>query len=156
MAELLERNLAQAPPTAAVVWSERRTRPLLAFYGVPTAFLAIMAVAVPGWALHVLLAVAAVGFATLGLRARRTAVMESYAVTEEEVRVDRPGQPGEAVPLRAVEKATMVGDKVHFDTGEGRALTMSFVRHQRSLIRTLERVAPTVVIDRKLDAFCRT
>ena len=85
-----------------MVWSERRTRPLLAFYGVPTAFLAIMAVAVPGWALHVLLAVAAVGFATLGLRARRTAVMESYAVTEEEVRVDRPGQPGEAVPLRAI------------------------------------------------------
>ena len=156
MADVLERDLAVAPAAAEVVWRERRTRPIVAFYGVPTAFLAVMAVVTTVWELRVLLAVAAVGCAALGLRARRTALMEAYAVTDRDALVERPGEPTLSVPLAAVERATFSGDKVFFDTSEGRALTMGFVRHQRSLMRTLERVAPTVVIDRKLDAFCRT
>jgi hypothetical protein len=156
MADVLERDMAEAPAAAEVMWREKRTRPIVAFYGVPTVFLAITAVVASSWVLDVLLAVGAVTFGLLGLRARRTALMETYTVTDREARVERPHQPAQWVPLAEVERATFLGDKVFFDTGVGRALTMDFVRHQRSLMRTLERVAPTVVVERKLDAFCRT
>ncbi len=147
--------MSESVRTGATVWHERRTRPVVALFGVPTAFLIVMAFAAHPWQLQAVAGLAAVVFGALGVRAWPRALIEAYTVTDEAIRVERPHEPDVSVPLQAIERAVLRGDRVSFDTQRG-DLTLHFVRHQRSLLRALERVAPNVVIERKLDAFCRT
>ena len=153
---MADQMVAEAPPREAVAWRERRTRPMLALYGVPTVFLAAMTFGIQQQlALQILCGAGAVVLAVLGYRAWPKAVIETYSVSEQAVTVERPGEPAVSVPLSSVRQVTVRGDKVEFDTDHGQ-LTMGFVRKQRRLLQTLERVAPEVVINTKLDAVCRT
>jgi hypothetical protein len=105
---------------------------------------------------QILCGLGAVTLAVLGYRAWPKAVIETYSITEQAVTVEQRGEPAVSVPLSSVSQVTLRGDKVHFDAGDHGQLTMGFVRHKRSLMRTMERVAPDVPIETKLDAFCRT
>ncbi len=139
----------------APVWSERRTLPIAALYGVPAVFIGVGAIAVPNRLVGLLLGVVALAVVALGVRARRRGLIETFALSERFLTVVQPGGGRVAVPLSTIDRVTFAGDRVRVDASVG-TLTLGFVRRQRALIRALEQGAPDVVIERDLTAFCRT
>lgn len=132
------------------IWNERRTLPLLTFYGVPIAFLVVLIFATPSSAGRVALGTATVIVVLLLVRARRRSLIESYTLTEAFVSVEQPDGGRVALPTATVERVTIRGDRVRIEASIG-VLTLGFVRHQRSLVRALERVVPGVVVEREVD-----
>jgi hypothetical protein len=139
----------------AAVWSERRTLPITAFYGVPAVFIGVGAIAVPNRLAGLVLGVVALAVVALGVRARRRALIETFALSERFLTVVQPGGGRVAVPLSTIDRVTFAGDRVRVDASVG-TLTLGFVRRQKALMRALEQRAPDVVIERDLTAFCRT
>ena len=139
----------------APVWSERRTLPVTAFYGVPAAFLVFGAFAVQNLLAGLLLGLAALGVAALGVRAHRRGLIETFTLSDRFLTVVQPSGGRVAVPLSSIDRVTFAGDKVRIDASVG-TLTLGFVRRQKALMRALEQRAPDVVIERDLTAFCRT
>src|SRR3954447_22308876 len=123
------------------VWSERRTLPVAAFYGVPAVFLGVGALMVPNRLVGVVVGVVALAVAVLGIRAHRRGLIETFAVTDRFLTVVQPGGGRVAVPLSSIDRVTFAGDRVRIDASVG-TLTLGFVRRQRALIRALEERAP--------------
>jgi hypothetical protein len=88
----LSRPIAFPAVIGEPLWRERRRFPVAAVYGVPAAFLAVLAVAFRPPAAHVAIAVATVVTVALLLRARRGALIETYSLSE--VRHDRAARGG--------------------------------------------------------------
>jgi hypothetical protein len=139
----------------APVWSERRTLPVAAFYGVPAAFLGFGAVAASNDLVRLSLGLLALVVVAFGIRAHRRALIETFEVSDRFLTVVQPGGGRVAVPLSSIDRVTMMGDKVRVDASVG-TLTLGFVRRQKALIRALEQRAPGAVIDRDITAFCPT
>lgn len=137
------------------VWREERRVPVLTFFGVPLAFLVVGAVVVDPLIGRVALAAAAVVLGGLLLRARRSALIETFAVSESWLTVEQRGGGRVALPVSALTNVTLKGDKVRLESSVG-VVTLGFVRHQRSLARALAQVAPAVRFDRDVTAFCPT
>ena len=78
---MADQMVAEAPPREAVAWRERRTRPMLALYGIPTVFLIAMTVGVLVIPVQILCGLGAVTLAVLGYRAWPKAVIETYSIT---------------------------------------------------------------------------
>jgi hypothetical protein len=137
------------------VWSERRTLPVAAFYGVPAAFLALGAVAASNDLVRLSLGLLALVAVAFGIRAHRRALIETFALSDDFLTVVQPGGGRVAVPLWSIDRVTIAGDRVRIDASVG-TLTLGFVRRQKALIRELERRVPGAVIDRDITAFCPT
>jgi hypothetical protein len=133
-------------------WEERRRFPVVTLLGAPAAFLMIAAVTVRPLALHVIIGAAAVIAVSLILRARRRALIETYAVSERFVTIEQPGGARAAVDIQRLTGVTIAGDRVRLDSLDG-TLTLGFVRSQRRLERALAQVAPRVRVERDLTAF---
>jgi hypothetical protein len=137
------------------VWQERRTFPVATAYGVPVAFLVVLAAVVRPLALHVVLAAATVAMVLLLVRARRRAVIETYTVSERFVAIEQPGGGRVAIPTEALTRVTLEGDSVRLESTVG-VVTLGFVGRRRALLRALSRVAPDVPVERDMTAFCPT
>ena len=137
------------------VWQERRSRPVVTLYGVPAAFLAIAAVAGGPPALRVVLGLLAVGLVAGLIRARRRALIETYALSERYLTISQPQGGRVAIRVGTLTAVTLEGDRVRFQSTEGRAM-LGFVRNQRALVRALAQVAPTLAVERDGAAFCPT
>ncbi len=137
------------------LWTERRSLPVGTIYGVPLAFalgLIFVVSSLPG---RVALAAAATLIASLLVRARRTALIETFTVTDRFVMVRQPAGGRAAIPVAALTGLTVLGDRVRFDSSHG-SLTFGFVRRQRALLRAIATAAPNAAISRDMGAFCRT
>jgi len=110
---------------------------------------------VPNRLVGLLLGLLALAVAALGVRAHRRGLIETFALSERFLTVVQPGGGRVAVPLSAIDRVTLAGDRVRVDASVG-TLTLGFVRRQRALVRALESRAPGVVIERDLTAYCRT
>jgi len=139
----------------APVWSERRTLPVAAFYGVPAAFLGFGAVAASNDLARLSLGLLMLVVVALGIRAHRRALIETFELSDDFLTVVQPGGGRVAVPVSSIDRVTVAGDRVRVDASVG-TLTLGFVRRQKALIRALEQRAPGAVIDRDITAFCPT
>ncbi len=137
------------------LWSERRTVPVGALYGVPLAFLVVLSIAVGPWWARGLFVAAAAAIAVLLVRARRRSLIETFAVSERYLSVVQPDGGRVAVPVDAIRSVTLQGDQVQVEASSG-VITLGFVRRQRALVAVLRRVCPSAAVDRQMDAFCRT
>jgi hypothetical protein len=137
------------------VWQERRRRPVEALYGVPTVFLAVLAVTVRPLAAHVVLAAATVAMLVVFLRARRRSLIETYTLSGRFVAIEQVGGKRVAIPSETMTRITLAGDSVRVESTAG-VITLGFVARRRALLRALRRVAPDVPVERDLTVFCPT
>jgi hypothetical protein len=137
------------------VWQERRKRPVEAMYGVPTVFLAVLAVSVRPLAAHVALAGATVAMLLIFLRARHRALIETYTLSERFVAIEQVGGKRVAIPSETVTRITLEGDSVRVESSVG-VITLGFVARRRALLRALRRVVPDVPVERDTTVFCPT
>jgi hypothetical protein len=138
-----------------VLWEERRTTPVAAFLGVPTVFLAVLALTVAPPVARLALGLAAVVTAGLLVRAWRRSLIETYVVSTRYVAVLQPAGGRAALPLASITHVTVVGDSVRV-AGTAGVLKLGFVRHRRALLKALQGTAPWLVVDHDLTAFCPT
>lgn len=137
------------------LWQERRTVPVLAFYGVPIGFLVAIAIGVGSLPVRAALLAAA---ALVGWRlvvARRRSLLETYAVSERYLTVVQPGGGRIALPVDAIEEVRLRGDQVMVASRHG-VVTLGFVRGQRRLVAALTSVAPTLAVEREVPVQCVT
>jgi hypothetical protein len=151
----LKRPLAFPTQIGEPLWQERRRFPVAAAYGVPAAFLAVLAVSVRPPAAHAALAVAAVVTVALLLRARRRALIETYTVSERFIAIEQPGGGRVAIPTETLTTVTLAGDSVVLESSAG-VLRLGFVARQHALVNALSHVAPDVPVERDVTAFCPT
>jgi hypothetical protein len=137
------------------LWQERRRFPVAAVYGVPAAFLGVLAVAAQSAVAHVALAAAAVGTIVLLLRAGRRALIETYTLSERYIAIEQPDGGRAAMPTATLTRVTLAGDSVILESRVG-TMRLGFVGRQRALVKALARVAPDVPVERDVTAFCRT
>jgi hypothetical protein len=137
------------------VWQERRTFPVATLYGVPTAFVAVGAIAVRPVALHLALGAATVVAIWLSVRARGRAVIETYTLTDRFVAVVQPGGGQVAIATERLTGVTIAGDAVRLESRDG-VLILGFVSRKRRLLRALEHVAPGLRFERDMTAYCPT
>ena len=121
MPTTFEATAAPAFPddAGAPVWSERRTLPIAALYGVPAVFIGVGAIAVPNRLVGLLLGVVALAVVALGVRARRRGLIETFALSERFLTVVQPGGGRVAVPLSTIDRVTFAGDRVRVDASVG-------------------------------------
>jgi hypothetical protein len=152
-------QLSRAAPFAGEIgepiWRERRCFPVASAYGVPAAFLVVLAVAVGPLAAHLALAAAALATVAALVRARRRALIETYTLSERFVAVEQPGSGRAAVPTDTLTAVTLAGDTVRLHSTLG-VLTLGHVARQRALVNALRRVAPDARVERDVTAFCPT
>jgi hypothetical protein len=151
----LTAEIAFPEAIGAPVWLERRMFPVTPLLGVPAAFLGVVAIAVRPVGVQIILGLAAVVALVLLVRARRGRLIETYTVSQGFVAIEQPGGGRVAIPTASLTGVTLLGDKVRLESSVG-ALTLGFVRRQRTLVRALERVAPGLRVERDLTAFCPT
>jgi hypothetical protein len=151
----LVRSVAFPSEIGEPVWRERRSFPVAATYGVPAAFLVVLAIAVQPPAAHIALGTAAVAMVALLVRARRRALIETYTLSERFVTVEQPGGGRVAIPTETLTSVTLAGDRVHLHSTLG-VLTLGHVARQRALANALRRIAPDVRVERDMTAFCPT
>lgn len=132
------------------LWRERRTLPVGTFYGVPLAFLVVLAVTLPSIGGRVALGLVALVVVLLLARARRRSLIETYTLTAAYVSVEQPGGGRVAIPSAAVERVSIRGDRVRIEASSG-VLTLGFVRRQRALVEALALYLPAVVVEREPD-----
>ena len=137
------------------VWRETRSFPVMTVAGPVVALLAIGAIAVRPLALHLLLAVAAVVVLWLFVRARESAVIETYTVSERFVAIEQRRGGRVAIPTEQITGATIAGDMIRLNSRDG-VITLGFVRRRRALLRALERVAPGLRVGEEIDPLCPT
>jgi hypothetical protein len=137
------------------IWRERRCFPVAAAYGVPAAFLVVLAVTVRPLAAHVALAAAALAMVAVLVRGRRRALIETYTLSERFVAVEQPGGGRAAIPTQTLTAVTLAGDTVRLHSTIG-VLTLGHVARQRALLHALDRVAPDMRVERDMTAFCPT
>ena len=128
---------------------------MAAAYGVPTAFLAVLAFAVRTPTAHVALAVAAVVTVALLLRAQRRALIETYTLSERFVAIEQRDGRRVAIPTETLTRVTLAGDSVILESSVG-VIRLGFVGRQRALLHALGRVAPDVPVECDVTASCRT
>jgi hypothetical protein len=138
----LERPIVFPSELGEPVWQERRRFPVVAAYGVPTAFLLVLAVAVRPLAAHALLAVAAVAMVAVHVRARGRALIETYTLSERFVAVEQPGGGRAAIPTHTLTAVTLAGDTVRLHSTVG-VLTLGHVARQRALVNASAASRPT-------------
>jgi hypothetical protein len=151
----LSRPVAFPSELGEPIWRERRCFPVAAVYGVPAAFLVVLAIAVRPLAAHVALAIAALAMVGLLVRARRRALIETYTLSERFLAVQQPGGGRVAIPTGTLTSVTLAGDSVHLHTTDG-VLTLGHVARQRALVKALGRIAPALRVERDMAAFCPT
>jgi hypothetical protein len=151
----LSRPVAFPREIGEPIWRERRCFPVAAAYGVPAAFLLVLAIAVRPVAAHVALAAAALMMVAVLVRARRRALIETYTVSERFIAVEQPGGGRVAIPTGTLTSVMLAGDSVHLHSTVG-VLTLGHVARQRALVKALARVAPEVRVERDMTAFCPT
>jgi hypothetical protein len=151
----LSRAVAFPSEIGEPIWRERRCLPVAAIYGVPAAFLVVLAIAVRPWAAHVALAAAALAMVALLVRARRRALIETYTLSERFLAVEQPGGGRVAIPTGTLTSVTLAGDSVHLHSTIG-VVTLGCVARQRALVKALGRIAPEVRVERDMTAFCPT
>ena len=151
----LSRPIAFPTQIGEALWQERRRFPVAAVYGVPAAFLAVLAVAVRPPAAHAALAVAAAATVVLLVRARRRALIETYTLSERFVTIEQRGGGRVAIPTATLTRVTLAGDSVILESTVG-VIKLGFVGRQRALVKELKRVAPDVGVERDVVAFCPT
>ena len=137
------------------LWQERRTMPVELFAGVLVAFLATATVTVGSSGLRVLLAVATVAGVVVLFRLRRRGLIETFTVTERFIAIEQASGGRVAIRTEALTSVRLEGDAVRIESPAG-VLTFGFVRRQKSLVRTLGRVAPAVQVTRRIDLSCPT
>jgi hypothetical protein len=138
-----------------VLWEERRTMPVLAFYGVPALFLAALTFAVQPLAGRLALAAGALAVTALLVRAARRSLIETYVVSTRYLAVLQPGGRRAALALDAVTGVEISGDRVRIRSSRG-TVTLGFVRHRRALVHALAGVVPGLAVDEDLSAVCTT
>jgi hypothetical protein len=151
----LTRPIAFPDKIADPVWQERRTFPVAAVYGVPSAFLVVLTFAVRPLALQALFAATTIVALSLLVRGRRRALIETYTVSERFIAIEQRGGGRVAIPTDTLARVRIEGDKVRLEGSAG-AITLGFVRRQRALLRALEQVAPTARVEHDLSASCPT
>jgi hypothetical protein len=129
----LSRPVASPDEIGEPIRRERRCFRVAAVYGVPAAFLVVLAIAVRPLAAHLALAIAALVMVGLLLRGRRAG----------------------RGPDRRLTSVTLAGDSVHLHATVG-VLTLGHVARQRALVKALSRVAPQVRVERDIAAFWPT
>src|SRR5436190_1462269 len=115
----LSRPVAFPSEIGEPIWRERRCFPIAAVYGVPAAFLVVLAIAVGPLAAHVAFAVAALAAIALLARARRHALIETYTLSDEFVAVEQPGGGRAGLPTATLTSVTLAGDSVHLHSTLG-------------------------------------
>lgn len=151
----LDREVAFPTEIGEPVWRERRCFPVAAAYGVPAAFLLVLAITVRPLAAHAALGAAAVATMALLVRARRRALIETYTLSERFVAVEQPGGGRAALPTETLTSVTLAGDAVRLQSTLG-VLTLGHVARQRALLNALRRIVPDVPVERDMTAFCPT
>ena len=151
----LTRPVAFPDDPGVAIWSERRTFPVTAVYGVPTVFLVVLAVTVSPLPVRLLLVAGALIAVGLMVRAQRRSLIETYALSDRFLTVVQPGGGRVAVPVDSLRLVHVRGDKVRLEGNLG-VVTLGFVRRQRALLRALEQVAPFLTVERDVTAFCPT
>jgi hypothetical protein len=139
----------------APLWREERRVPVLALFGVPLAFVLVAVVVVDSLVGRVALAVVAAVLGWLLIRARRTSLIETFAVSDRYVTVEQRTGGRVALPVSTLTGVTVRGDRVRLESTAG-VVTLGFVRHRKNLVRALENVAPAVPLDWDATAFCPT
>lgn len=137
------------------IWIEERRVPVATLFGVPLVFTVVAAVVVDPLVGKAVLAAAAVALGGLLLRARRSALIETFALSESWLTVEQRRGGRVALPVSALTDVTVTGDRVRLESSVG-VLTLGFVGRQRAFVRALEQVAPTARFDRDVTAFCPT
>ena len=151
----LTRPIAFPNEIADPVWQERRTFPVAAVYGVPSAFLVVLTFAVRPLAVQVLFGAATIVTLSMLVRGWRRALIETYTVSERFITIEQPGGGRVAIPTETLAHVRIEGDKVHLEGSAGE-VTLGFVRRQRALLRALEHVAPTAHVEHDWSASCPT
>jgi len=151
----LTRPVAVPDDLGQPVWSERRTFPVVAAFGVPAVFLFVGAVALQQVVVRAVLAACGVALVIVAYRRRAKAVIETYTLTERYVGVEQPGGGKAALPVASLTRVVLNGDRVLLE-GDGGVVTFGFVRRQRALVRALQQLAPNIAIDTQIGAACRT
>ena len=129
--------------------------PLVAFYGVPIVFLLVGAITLQVVVLRIGLVLLASGVAWMLVRARRTCLIETLTLSAHFVTVEQPGGGRVALPTEALTAVVLKGDKIRLESTLG-VVTLGFVRRQKAFVRALQEVAPTIRVDRGMEAFCST
>ena len=137
------------------IWEERRAVPVGSLFGVPVVFAVVLAFVAGPLLAKGALGLGAAVLVVLLVRARRRSLIETFTVSDAFLTVVQPGGGRVALPTAAITAVTVKGDKVRLDSTAG-VLTLGFVRRQKALVAALQRVCPTVKVDRDLDAFCPT
>jgi hypothetical protein len=151
----LSRPVAFPSEIGEPIWRERRCFPVAAAYGVPAAFLVVLAIAVRPLAAHVALAAAALAMVAVLVRAWPRALIETYTLSERFIAIEQPGGGRVAIPTETLRSVTLAGDSVHLHSTLG-ALTLGHVARQRALVAALGRIAPEVRVERDMKPFCPT
>jgi hypothetical protein len=137
------------------VWREERRMPVFVLFAVPLAFLLAAVVVVEPRSGKVALVAAAFLLGWLLIRARRSSLIETFAVSDRFVTIEQRAGGRVALPVETVTGVTVRGDRVRLESTGG-VVTLGFVRHRKGLVRALEHVAPAVKVEWDARAFCPT
>jgi hypothetical protein len=130
------------------LWQERRAVPVALFVAVPVASLATAAGTSSALGLQVLLGAATVVGVLMMFRLRRGSLIETYTVTDRFITIEQPSGGRAAIETDGLTAVTLDGDAVRIE-GRAGVLTFGFVRRQKRLVRTLQRLAPAVQVTRE-------